>query len=60
MDSQIKSNQRYNLPTTNTGVPQSAVYQNFRRNFMNDVERRKKLLYTDNQNWNYQILKGDE
>jgi hypothetical protein len=44
----------------NSVAQQSAVYQDFRRNFINDVEERKKLLYGDNQNWNYQFLKGDE
>jgi hypothetical protein len=61
LDSQSRSNQRDNLPVMMNSVQvQSAVYQDFRRNFINDVEQRKKLLYTDNQNWNYQLLKGDE
>lgn len=38
----------------------SQYYQDFLRLFNGDRDERKKILYTDNQNWNYQLLKGDE
>jgi hypothetical protein len=47
-------------PINQPGVPQSQYYQDFQRLFNAERDERKKVLYTDNQNWNYQLLKGDE
>lgn len=65
LDSQTRTGLRDNLippasPINQPNLSQSQYYQDFRRLFSSEIEQRKKILYTDNQNWNYQFAKGDE